>query len=233
MKQVFLLACVLSTVMSGPVEMELGDDWSDAAGYEECADWVDKSKPLPKSLDDICGADLECAPREEVANTDCGFGMRKVAAGKWVSTEILEEEGEEKYHNAFHRLYNYITGANSDGAEIPMTAPVISKTYMDADWKEIGATMHFYLPFAFQANPPSPTEDNVYMEDWDDALVYYRAIGESGEKISQDMWVSEFTNLYTALMKSGHGYYPYMSVVGGFTAPYDKVQRTEIMFVSN
>ena len=232
MKQTILVTCLLSLVMTGPVKVEVGDDWSDAAGYEECPEWVVANKTLPKPIEDICGVDLECAEAEVIDNADCGFGMVKILAGKWVSTKMLESEGDSKHNKAFMSLFLYISGANEDGAKIPMTAPVFIKTYMDSSFKEIGGSMHFYIPSAFQAKPPKPTDDKVYIEEWDDMLVYYRALGDKAAKIPGEIWVEEFTNLATALQRTGHSFYPYESLVAGFTSPWDRQQRTEILFTS-
>ena len=225
MKQVFLLTCLLSVAISAPV----GDDWSDAAGYEECPDWVVANKTLPEPVDDICGVKLECPDRKDVDNPDCGFGIRKVLGGKWVSTNVDLNLGEKKYEKAFMSLFYYISGANADSAKIPMTAPVLTKSYMDSSYKEVAATMHFYIPAAFQANPPTPTDSQVYIEEWDDALIYYRALGEESPV---KVWVEEYTNLAAALQKTGKTFYPYMTVGAGFSQPGSKQQRFEAMFVA-
>ena len=233
MKQVFLVAtCLLVTCLTSPVKINVGDAWSDAAGYEECPEFVEPGKPLPRAIDDICDVDLECAAKVEMNNTDCGFGMRKVLAGKWVSTLVDDSNGVKK-SESFMRLFKYISGANSDGAKIAMTAPVITKVYFDASYNETGSSMHFYIPSAFQANPPSPTNADVYIEDWDEAVVYYRAIGGKSMNIPEKVWVDEFTNLHSAVQTAGHSFYPYMSVVGGFSGPRSRDVRFEVMVVKN
>ena len=232
MKQVIFLACLLPLVITGPVKVQVGYDWSDAAGYEECAEWVVANKTLPKPISDICGVDLECPGHEHVDNPDCGFGIRKVSGGKWVGTKLVDSEGDKKYQTAFHRLFDYISGANADGAKIPMTAPVIMKTFMDSSFKQVGGATYFYIPSAFQANPPAPTNDQVYFEDWDDALVYYRALGDKNDEIPLNVWMSEFTDLISALQEYGHSFYPYESMVAGFTDPWSKEQRMEAMYAA-
>ena len=228
--KVFLALCLLTIAKSSPVGNKLGDHWSYAAGYEECPDWADPAKSIPKPIKDICRVQLECARYKDVANTNCGFGVRKVAAGKWVGTNVSIRKGDKGYSDAFKRLFNYITFENVDGVRINMTAPVITKGYLDQKYKVIKASMHFYVP-ASVGDPPAPTSNQVYIEDWEEKTVYYRALGKSSEKISDAEWEEEFTNLSTALEKSNIGFHSYMTLVGAFTDPWSKQQRTEVMLV--
>ena len=228
--KLFLALCLLTIAKSSPVEKKLGDHWSYAAGYEECPDWADPTKSIPKPIKDICGVQLECAGYKDVANTNCGFGVRRVAAGKWVGTNVSIRKGDKGYSDAFKRLFNYITFENVDGVRIDMTAPVITKGYLDKKYKLIKASMHFYVPGSV-GDPPAPTSNQVYIEDWEETTVYYRALGKSSEKISDAVWEEEFTNLSAALQKSKIGFYSYMTLVGGFTDPWSKQQRTEVMLV--
>ena len=58
-----------------------------------------------------------------MANTHCGFGARRVAAGKWVGINVNIRKGGQRYNEAFKRLFNYITFENEEGGRINMTAP--------------------------------------------------------------------------------------------------------------
>ena len=97
------------------------------------------------------------------------------------------------------RLYSYMSGGNAVSVNIPLTAPLITKIYLDSSFEERGGSMHLYIPSTSQANPPSPTEPGVYMEDWDTVLVYYRTVGRKVNEIPDEVWEEEFRNLFTAL----------------------------------
>ena len=227
--KVFIALCLLTTVVTSPVEKRLQDKWSNAAGYEECPDWVDPAKPIPKPIKDICGVQLECAGYEDIANTNCGYGVRRIAAGKWVGTNVNLRKDND-FNEAFKRLVNYINLENAEGVRMNMTAPVVGKYYENWD-KPIPSfklTMHFFIPSSM-SDPPAPTSDEVYLEDWDEATVYYRAQGKSfidlkGWEVDEDV-----ERLSTALKKANLGFYPNITVIAGFTDPRKGQQRSEIM----
>ncbi|XP_063688060.1 uncharacterized protein LOC134821275 [Bolinopsis microptera] len=210
-----------------------GDDFSlaEAQGYEECEGFPETAKP--KATEGICGSDAECPDVEEVENENCGFGVRNIKAGNWVSTEMVEEDGEQKWVNAFIRLFAYIYGENDEEAEIPMTIPVLTKTYMNRDFENTYSSMHFYLPSEYQDNPPTPTNELVEIEEWIDTKTYYRAIGDYGADADvMAIWKKEFKDLGKALSDAGENFYPYMAVTATFTRPGFGDQRHEAIFVS-
>ena len=122
--KVFIAFCLLTTAVTSPVEKKLQDEWSSAAGYEECPEWVDPAKPIPKPIKDICGVEVECAGYEEIANTNCGYGIRRITAGKWVGTNV-DLRKHNDFSAAFKRLVNYINFENAEGVRMKMTAPVV------------------------------------------------------------------------------------------------------------
>ena len=62
----------------------------------------------------------------------------------------------------FQQLFSYIDGANSLGAKINMTVPVLQK--IKDDGTSLKLKMSFYIPRKFQTKPPSPTNPNVIVE---------------------------------------------------------------------
>lgn len=73
---------------------------------------------------------------------------------------------------AFGRLFRYITGANREREDVPMTAPVATRgseiamtTPVATEATDDGVTMSFYLPDDYTAETaPEPTNDAVTVE---------------------------------------------------------------------
>lgn len=197
---------------------------------------VSKSRlPRPYPLDKIC-AEIECPAFESVdrPNGTCGFEIRKYGPGKWVQTSFsLQEPGDLKTmtSQAFRKLFKYITGANSDNATIPMTAPVVTMYKMtEGEKMPSGATMMFYVPAVFQANTPVPTDPEVSIVDAKGTYTrYIRAFGGKSSR-SPDVIKREFRILGWKLYKAGIQFSKGNPTVASYSAPWDKRQRHEVMF---
>ena len=213
-----------------------------ALGYRECNVYREKYRAeetmkwvKPKPLNEICGVDGECPPVEELSNSHCGFGIRELGAGKWVSTELRDSDGEGKYTRAFLRLFNYINGpGNKRGVNVPMTTPVVTQVYLDDDYQEEGGNMNFYLPAEFQDNPPEPSSELLEIQDWEPVVVYYRAFGYKGKgnTVPQELWDREFQTLADAVVKAGLDAYWTLAITSTFTQPGVGEQRNEVIFTA-
>ena len=184
----------------------------------------------PKPLDQIC-AEIECAPAEKLDISGCGFEARRVFAAKWVVTPIDTSDMRRGYQDAFWRLFKYINGANEDGVRIDMTVPVINKWWYDDSAEVTGGQMAFYIPSVHQDAPPAPTNSEVTVEQWDEAVVYDRAFG--GNRRDADYYKKQFVYLWQALAKVGINPFPGMSITAGYTRPGWGRQRNEVMYVDD
>ena len=75
----------------------------------------------------------------------------------------------------FMKLFRYISGSNVGGNKIKMTVPVsmrMKKLNGDSFEKE----MCFYLDSANQANPPQPTNADVYIVNRPAMTIYTRLV---------------------------------------------------------
>jgi len=189
-----------------------------------------KGCPKPKPLSEICG-ERECPPIERLNISGCGFEARRVLSANWTVTFIDTSDIRRGRKEAFWRLFKYIQGANDRGAKIAMTVPVINKWFLDDNYQVEGAQMAFYIPSAFQANPPTPTDDQVTVETWGDAITYDRAFG--GDRDEREYYKKEFMMLWKALKKEKITPYPKMSITAGYTRPGWGRQRKEVMLVDS
>ena len=82
---------------------------------------------------------------------------------KWVCTESKDDSG------MFQKLYQYISGSNSENENIDMTTPVSTKWHKGELHEEC-----FYLNNEHQANPPKPTSPDVYIVTRPAMTIYTR-----------------------------------------------------------
>jgi len=185
----------------------------------------------PKPMSEICGVDIECPIYEKLNVSGCSFEARKVLGAKWTQTEIDISDMHTGYIAAFSRLFNYIKGANDQGAELAMTAPVLETWFLDDDYRVESGYMRFYIPSAFQNNPPSPTDDQVRIVSLEDTVVYDRAFG--GHRRDGERYTGKFKTLWKALAKQNITIDPYVTLTAHYTQPGAERQRLEVMFVSD
>jgi len=228
------------------MEEEVDVPWNEAKGYDECEEfmwwkkkdgsskqgyksWADKKKSKkPKPLDQICSK-IECAPYEKLDIFGCGFEARKILGAKWVVTTVDTSDISEGYQSAFWRLFKYINGANADQVRIDMTVPVIGKWWYDDNRNVTGGQVAFYIPAVHQDAPPAPTDDAVYVEQWDEVIVYDRAFGGNPPELAY--YKKQLGYLLQALGNVGITTFPGMTITAGFTRPGWGRQRNEVMFV--
>lgn len=216
------------------VEEEDYVSWDEARGYDECEHLVGENES-PNSLDKPMSGEkacelAECPKYDKIESAGCGFGARNILAGKWAATDLDASDIEGSIMTAFIRLFKYMNGANDQGIQIGRTIPLIFKLYMDRNFEKTQAcTIHIYIPAKLQDNPPLPTDEAVYIEEWIDTLVYHRTFG--GDDVSVGRYMKEFGNLANALNKQDIYFYPYIVVTGAFSDHGGRA-RHEVMYLS-
>ncbi|KAI4343728.1 hypothetical protein L6164_011043 [Bauhinia variegata] len=103
----------------------------------------------------LCGA-IE-SPQYAVVHLESDFEIRHYRESVWVSASAREISFEKATINGFHRLFQYIMGANLNFSRIAMTVPVLTSIVPGAGpFHSSGYFVSFYLPVKFQATPPLP-----------------------------------------------------------------------------
>ncbi|XP_077590957.1 heme-binding protein 2 [Stigmatopora nigra] len=106
------------------------------------------------------------------------YEARHYGSSTWVTTKVKSCSMDYACYIAFKRLYKYICGENEAGKTIEMTAPVVVKVGEEKwFWEEQEYEMSFLLPRDCQANPPKPTNDEVFIERMPAFDVYVRSYG--------------------------------------------------------
>ncbi|NP_001089137.1 heme binding protein 2 S homeolog precursor [Xenopus laevis] len=121
---------------------------------------------------EFCG-DREC-PKFHLVQQYDSFELRAYEGTQWVTTELDDGFLGFGMVTSFRRLFNYISGKNSQGIKIEMTVPVL----MQYPSKDTGrnATMSFFLSPSL-VNPPQPLDPAVHLENSPPLSVYVLSFG--------------------------------------------------------
>uniref|UniRef100_A0A0D6R8E8 SOUL heme-binding protein n=1 Tax=Araucaria cunninghamii TaxID=56994 RepID=A0A0D6R8E8_ARACU len=141
-------------------------------------------------------------PQYAVVHEESDFEVRLYREMTWMSASPVQEVSFEKVtRQGFHRLFQFIQGANLNFSRIPMTAPVLTSIVPGAGpFESSGYIVRFYLPTKFQDSPPTPLPElKLYPDHWDSHCVAVRKF--SGFAKDENI-VKEAASLATSLSKS-------------------------------
>ena len=156
--------------------------------------------------------------------------------GEYFQFEEREYEGEKYWacykrtispangdDGMFMKLFRYIQGRNVDKVKIEMTRPVSTKwTPMNEAMQTIEKEMCFYLNEEHQANPPQPTDPDVYLVLRPALTVYTRV--EGGWMDDTD-WKKEARIMDQLMVDNGLDVEQSYFYVNGYNSPWDPINR--------
>ncbi|XP_010023486.2 heme-binding protein 1 [Eucalyptus grandis] len=96
------------------------------------------------------------SPQYTVALLASDFEIRLYRNSTWMSAPLQGTSFEESTKEGFHRLYQFIHGANLDSSEINMTSPIVTSIAQSSQGSFSSYWVNFYLPAKFQGAPPEP-----------------------------------------------------------------------------
>lgn len=177
------------------------------------------------------GSGIEEAPYT-VVNDAGKYEERQYPARKWVCTTASGPSREEAETNSmFMKLFRYITGGNVRGQSIDMTAPVTTE-YKHGDQGTNTYSMCFYIGQEHQANPPEPTEENVFLQDRPAMTIYTRTVG--GYMSNEADWMDEAARLAGFVQEDGKSVSLRHMYWVGYDAPFKFWnRRNEVWFPAN
>ncbi|XP_010520715.1 PREDICTED: heme-binding protein 2-like [Tarenaya hassleriana] len=140
-------------------------------------------------------------PQYEVVHTESDFEIRLYRDSVWMSITVCDLSFQKATLFGFHRLFQYIQGANLNFSRIPMTSPVLTSIVPEAGPLHSSAyKVLFYLPAKFQADPPVPlAELHLKPYKWDS---HYVAVRKFAGFARDDRIVREAEKLGISLRKS-------------------------------
>ncbi|XP_023542916.1 heme-binding protein 2-like [Cucurbita pepo subsp. pepo] len=106
------------------------------------------------------------SPHYNVIHVEAEFEIRQYKQVSWISALVQGTASFEKStQQGFHRLYQYIHGANSNSSHFLITSPVT--TTIMASTRGPERLVRYYLPSMYTENPPLPNSElNVQFEKW-------------------------------------------------------------------
>jgi len=203
--------------------------------------------------------DYEQVPYTTIQKFD-DYEERMYPSVKWACTEMtyerneedpVEEEGGNQWSiikmmqemmsqkswknrpssKMFMKLFRYISGVNQQSEEIEMTVPVLTRMILMED-NMINKQMCFYLNKKHQANPPTPVDPDVKIEQNEEMTVFVHTFG--GYAMRDKVWINEAQTFADKLSTRADS----IDFSKFYTAGYDSPmkfwnRRNEVMFLVN
>jgi len=165
---------------------------------------------------------LEC-PKFTVEKTTKEYELRMYPTSSWVSTNIVGMDYDKATSEGFHRLFDYISGANELNMKIDMTAPVTTRVIPGPGPAcESNFTVSFFVPFKYQENPPKPTSPDVFISSLPEFEAYVRSFkGFAG----QDEYLKEAATLAADLSNATISHHTDFFYTAGYDSPFKPFNR--------
>ncbi|GMJ13492.1 cytosolic heme (tetrapyrrole) binding protein 1, haem-binding protein 1 [Hibiscus trionum] len=141
------------------------------------------------------------SPQYEVVHVESDFEIRHYRDATWMSAVVNDLSFQKATLFGFHRLFQFIQGANLNYSRVAMTSPVVTSLVPGVGPLHSSAyVVRFYLPAKFQDSPPTPLPElNLRPYTWDS---HYVAVRKFSGFATDDTVVKEAENLATSLSLS-------------------------------
>ncbi|KAM4632823.1 heme-binding protein 2 isoform 1-T2 [Polymixia lowei] len=157
------------------------------------------------------------------------YEVRTYHATKWVSTTLSGMQMDAALNTGFRRLFNYIQGNNQSKLKVEMTAPVTCLVDPGAGPAcETKFTVSFYIPEEQQANPPDPSDQEVFLENRKEFTAYVRTYsGFSNEQMKRE----ELLKLVESLQRDGVPFKDTPYYTAGYDSPFKLTNRRNEVWI--
>ncbi|KAL4198650.1 hypothetical protein AMTRI_Chr03g47070 [Amborella trichopoda] len=176
------------------------------------------------------------SPQFTVIHTESDFEIRLYRESSWMSAPVQEISFVKATKQGFHRLFQYIQGANLNSSRLRITAPVLTSIVPGAGPLQSSAYyVRYYLPEKFRNIPPTPLPElNLIPNKWGSHYVAVRKF--SGFAMDSDV-IKEAQSLAVSLEKSPwanstvseEGKYAYS--IAQYSSPFKLIGRVNEVWV--
>ncbi|XP_061479966.1 heme-binding protein 2 [Rhineura floridana] len=185
---------------------------------------TERKKRMLKSIKQaLFSTGLEMPKWTALPNQAFDYEIRQYEPAKWVCTSVKTMDWDSAINTGFTKLFNYIKGKNEKGIKIDMTAPVTCYVQPGAGpFSESTTTVSFYVPSQHQANPPKPSEADVFIETRPAITVFVRSFGGfANAKKNQE----EILALAESLKRDGRSFQEKVYYSAGYDSPFKLLNR--------
>ncbi|CAL9061673.1 unnamed protein product [Musa banksii] len=175
------------------------------------------------------------SPQYTVVHSESDFEVRLYRESVWMSAPTDEISFEKATKFGFHRLFQYIQGANLNSSRIRMTAPVLTSIVPGAGPLHSSAYfVRFYVPVKFQASPPVPLPElNLHSDRWGSHCIAVRQFSgfardsnviKEAEKLAISLSQSSWANLTEFSNKNAYS-------IAQYNSPFHFIGRVNEVWV--
>ncbi|XP_062188841.1 uncharacterized protein LOC133892121 isoform X1 [Phragmites australis] len=144
-------------------------------------------------------------PQYTTVHSESDFEVRLYRDTVWMSAPSDRSSFHVATKLGFHRLFQYLMGANLNSSRIRMTTPVLTSIVPGAGPLHSSAYfVRLYLPAKFQASPPVPLPElNLHPDRWPSHCIAVRSFSgyardnnvvEEAEKLAMSLSRSPWVN---------------------------------------
>ena len=151
-----------------------------------------------------------------------GYEVRHYLASKWVGTTVTSASYSAATAKGFEKLFQYISGDNSDDVKIPMAAPVASKVVPLSGGERFNFTTLFFVPFSYQSDTPVPTDHALSITNLPAMKVYVKSFGGF---ITNELLTTNLKDLKEQLAKDKLGYVKEYYFAADYDSPFKLTNR--------
>ncbi|EPS59178.1 hypothetical protein M569_15632, partial [Genlisea aurea] len=178
------------------------------------------------------------SPQYTVVHSESDFEVRFYRDSAWMTAPTDEISFEKATKVGFHRLFEFIEGANLNFSRLAMTKPVLTSIVPGGG--PLGSSaffVKFYLPVEFQADPPTPLPElNLEPDRWTGHCIAVRSfsgfardsnIVKQAEKLALSLSrSSRWANSTNTGRSSGYAY-----SVAQYDSPFKLIGRVNEVWV--
>ncbi|KAG7509933.1 hypothetical protein JOB18_008543 [Solea senegalensis] len=208
--------------------------WQDVARGHQVEVAQDMAQPIQQLTTNNEGrSNREHIPFNVLGRREkCGkllYEKRHYEKGQWACITLREDTYEQSICYGFMRIMKYICQQNSLGDYLGMTLPIVTVVRTNENHSVISheVTVAYYLPIEHQAQPPQPSDGEIFIDVWPPMIVYTRAFtGPTNEVtiVNQIDALAEMLDTPDACVNDSF-------IVAGYTNPAHSNRQNEIWFL--